>query len=325
MRARVQATAPRSPLASFTATIRGCSASADEGLDLDRDERARRDVVEHHRQVGGVGDRGEVPEQAGLRRPVVVRRDDEQAVHAEPLGRPRLLDRVRGVVGADAGDDGRAVADGVHHRLEDGVLLAVADGRRLPRRAEDDQAVVRLPVDQVRGQLLRAGEVDRAVLGERGDHRREHAPERPGGVGGHGENLPSGPRCRLPRRTPTPRTAAPTTTRTSPRPASARRGATRRRRPGAQVSPSTRSVDVGDHQPVGVRQERGVHRSAADHPERTRARRAPAPPTPPGSRPVGRPAGVRRQDDVGPAGQGAEPLGQRLPGAPAHDDRGARW
>ena len=60
----------------------------DQRLDLDRARlRARRDVVEHHRQVGGVGDRGEVPEQAGLRGPVVVRRDDEQAVHAEPLGR----------------------------------------------------------------------------------------------------------------------------------------------------------------------------------------------------------------------------------------------
>ena len=72
----------------------------DERLHLDRHLRARRDVVEHHRQVGGVGDRGEVAEQAGLRRPVVVRGHDQQAVDAEPLGRPRLLDGVRGVVGA---------------------------------------------------------------------------------------------------------------------------------------------------------------------------------------------------------------------------------
>ena len=66
---------------------------------------------------------------------------------------------------------------------------------------EDDQAVVRLAVDEVRGQLLGAGEVERAVLGERRDHRREHAPERPGGVGGHGMNLPS-------RARPVPVTAA---------------------------------------------------------------------------------------------------------------------
>jgi hypothetical protein len=112
-------------------------------------------------------------------------------VDAEPGGGLRLLDRVRGVVGADAGDHRRPVPDGVQHGLEDGVLLAVADGGRLPRRAEDDQAVVGLPVDQVRGQLLRAGQVDRPVLGEGGDHRGEHTPEGPGGVGRHGTNLPT--------------------------------------------------------------------------------------------------------------------------------------
>ena len=58
-----------------------------------------------------------------------------------------------------------------------------------------------------------------------------------------------------------------------------------RRRPGVAVDDG---VDVGDHQPVGVRQEGGVDRSAADHPERLvlgehlRHRRRPP-------RPVGRP------------------------------------
>ena len=206
MRASVQATAPRSPLASLTATIRGCSASRTSVSTSIGDRGARRDVVEHHRQVGAVGHRGEVPEQTGLRRPVVVRRDDQQAVDAEPLGGARLLDRVRGVVGADAGDDGGPVADGVQDDLEHGVLLAVADASATPpssRRSTRPSCAQ--PVDQVRGQLLRAGEVDGAVLGQRGDHRREHAPERPGGVGGHEENLLSavGP---LPARTRSPRT-----------------------------------------------------------------------------------------------------------------------
>ena len=89
--------------------------------------------------------------QALLRRLVVVRRHDEQAVGAGLLGRRGQLDGVGGVVGADAGDDPGPVAD----RLEDGaqqvVLLARAGGGRLPGRAADDQAVAAV-VDEVGGQ-----------------------------------------------------------------------------------------------------------------------------------------------------------------------------
>src|SRR3954453_2600819 len=107
----------------------GVLGGADQRLDLDRHDRAGRDVVEHHRQVGAVGDGGEVPQQTGLRRLAVVRGHDEQTGHPEP---PRGAGQVHGVgsvVGADAGDHDRPVADGVHDRLEDGVLLAVGDGR----------------------------------------------------------------------------------------------------------------------------------------------------------------------------------------------------
>ena len=66
-------------------------------------------------------------------------------------------------------------------RLNDGaqqpVLLVVAGGGRLAGGAADDQAVAAL-IDQMRGERLRAGEVERAVSGERGHHRDQHAAER---------------------------------------------------------------------------------------------------------------------------------------------------
>ena len=65
--------AHRSPLASLTATMRGCSARRDERLGRERDAGARGDVVEHHRQVGGVGDGPAVRDDAGLGGLVVVR------------------------------------------------------------------------------------------------------------------------------------------------------------------------------------------------------------------------------------------------------------
>ena len=167
----------QSPLASLTAVIRGCSASRSSVSGLDRDDAARRDVVEHHRQVGGVGDRGEVRQQAGLRRPRVVRRDDQQAVRAGLLGGRARSHAVRGVVGAGPGDHGGAVADRVDDRRDQLGLLGVGGGRRLPGGAVDHQAVV-AQVDQVGGQLLGAGEVQPALGVERGDHRGQHPAER---------------------------------------------------------------------------------------------------------------------------------------------------
>ena len=77
-------------------------------------------VVEHDGQVGGVGDGLDVPADALLRRARVVRADDEQAVRAGLGGLLGHPDGVRGVVGAGAGDDPRAVADG----LDDGLRRA---------------------------------------------------------------------------------------------------------------------------------------------------------------------------------------------------------
>ena len=101
-------------MASLLATIRGCSASRTRVSVSIGTPAAAGDVVEHHRQPGGVGDGGEVPVQALLRRLAVVRRDGEQAVGAGALGLAGQFDAVPGVVGADAGDDEGAVADRLH-------------------------------------------------------------------------------------------------------------------------------------------------------------------------------------------------------------------
>ena len=95
-------------------------------LGLDVDDHAARDVVDDDRPVGGLGDRPEMRHDPALRRLVVVRRDDEEAVDAELVRALGEVDRVRGVVRARAGDDGRAAAELVDRRLEQGQLLVVA-------------------------------------------------------------------------------------------------------------------------------------------------------------------------------------------------------
>ena len=92
-----------------------------------------RDVVEHHREFGCVGDRREVTEEAFLRRLRVVRRDRHDTVDAGIGGALRQLNRLAGVVGSGPGDHRHPVADGVDRGLEEGDLLDLGKGRRLAR------------------------------------------------------------------------------------------------------------------------------------------------------------------------------------------------
>ncbi len=173
--------AVRSPLASLTATIRSCSASRTSVSVVDRHAGAVRDVVEHHRQAGGVGDRGEVPQQAGLRRLVVVRRDHEQAVRAGLLGAraaSSIVCRVS-LVPTPATTLARSPTASTTARTRR-LLLGVGGGRRLAGGAVDHQPVVALLVDQVGGERGGAVEVERAVGGERRHHRGEQPAERRG-------------------------------------------------------------------------------------------------------------------------------------------------
>ncbi len=110
----------------------------------------------------------------GLRRAVVVRRDHEQAVDAGGGGALAELAGVAGVVGAGAGDE-RHVDRGAHGRPEL-HLLVVGQRGRLAGGAGQHEAVVAV-VDEPAGQRDRAVDVERAVVVERRDHRREHSTE----------------------------------------------------------------------------------------------------------------------------------------------------
>ena len=200
------------------------------------------------------------------------------------------------------------------------MLLGVADRRRLPRRAETTRPSCACRSTRWAASSCAPARSTEPSSAKRRHHRGEHAPERPGGVGGHGENLLSGGR-RLPAlysrhrvaesRSPSSPSPSPASAPTAPplgRPGPAPRC---RRRP---------QVDLGDHQPVGVRQERRVDRAAADDPDATRARRAPRPRCRHRCAPSADHAGSEVRTTLLRPGQRAEPLGQRLPGAPAHHD-----
>jgi hypothetical protein len=102
------------------------------------------------------------------RRLVVVRRDDEEAVDSELVGRLRQVDGVLGRVRAGARDDGRAVADGVDRRLPELEALAVGERRRLAGRPRDGEAV-RAVLDEIRAERPEALEVELARRVERRD------------------------------------------------------------------------------------------------------------------------------------------------------------
>ena len=136
-----------------------------------------RDVVDDDRQVAGRGDRLEMRDDPALRRLVVVRRDDEEAVDAElvrPLGQ---VDRVRGRVRPGAGDDrcvarrpprarrgrGRAARASVSVGLSPVVPATTTPSEPLSTRW--------------RASALERLEVDRAVLAKRRHDRGQDVAE----------------------------------------------------------------------------------------------------------------------------------------------------
>jgi hypothetical protein len=136
----------------------------------------RGDVVQHDRQVGGVGHGDGVLVDALLGGAGVVGRHDEQAVRPGAgglLGHPH---RVPGVVRPRSGDHEGPLADRVDDGADQVGLLRVVGGRRLARRAADDEAVVAV-VDQVRRQRGGRVEVDRPVVPHGRDHRRQQGAE----------------------------------------------------------------------------------------------------------------------------------------------------
>ena len=114
---------------------------------------------------------------ARLGRLVVVGRHEQQPGGPGVAARRGHLDAVRGVVGADPGDDGGAVADRLDdglHQLDALVVGGVADSPVVPLTTMPSWPCV----DEVGGQPLGAVEVEAAVGSHRGDHGRQDPAER---------------------------------------------------------------------------------------------------------------------------------------------------
>ena len=145
-------------------------------LGLDVDDDAARDVVDDDRPVGRARDRLEVRDDPALRRLVVVRRDDEEAVGAELVRLPRSGAPSARRVRAGAGDDGGAVADRLDPRRGSG---------RAARRRRASGSRRSCPRPRGRRSRCRRGErealegveVDRAVLAQRRRDRGQDAAE----------------------------------------------------------------------------------------------------------------------------------------------------
>jgi len=112
-----------------------------DGLRLEIEHDATRDVVGDDRPVGDRGDLLEVADDPAHRRLVVVGRHDEEPVHADLVGARRQVDGVLGRVGPGARDHRRAVADLLDGRLVQLEALLVGEGRGLARRARDHEPV----------------------------------------------------------------------------------------------------------------------------------------------------------------------------------------
>ena len=114
---------------------------ATDRLGLQVTSRALWYVVEHHRQVHVVGDGREVPVQAFLRRPVVVRRDLKRSVRTSRTSGPRHFERLAGVVGAGARDHGHPAIHDTHNAFNDTHVLVDRKGCGFTCRTHRHNAV----------------------------------------------------------------------------------------------------------------------------------------------------------------------------------------
>ena len=144
-----------------------------QSVPLNGDQRPRRNVVEHDRQLSRVGNCGEVRHQPALRRPRVIRSDHQQTMGT--LGSAGLgqVHAVRGVVATGAGDDAGTVTDGVQHRAQQGEFLGIGGGRRFPGGSGQHQSVAP-GVDETVSQAAGGLDIHRAIGGEGGRHRGQN-------------------------------------------------------------------------------------------------------------------------------------------------------
>ena len=132
------------------------------------------DVVEDAGHVHLVEDGGEVAVDALLVGLVVVRRDEQQAVHALLDEAGGLALGLEGGVGARAADDGDAAGHALHDAARDGEVLLVGHRGGLAGGAEHEDAVgavIKMEIDEA----LEGLKVDGAVLAKRRDERDDRS------------------------------------------------------------------------------------------------------------------------------------------------------
>src|SRR5581483_1824265 len=135
-----------------------------------------RHVVGDAGQAGAGSDGLEVAEEPFLRRLVVVRHRQQQAVRAQLLALLCQLAALGSVVVAGARDDGAAVADSLLDLAQQAHLLLVAQRRRFAGRAKKDDAVASR-IEECQRQALGLAVVQLSFVVERRDHRRQQSAD----------------------------------------------------------------------------------------------------------------------------------------------------
>src|SRR5206468_380039 len=136
------------------------------GLDIDHDTAG--DVVDDDRPVADVGDRTEVLDDSAGGRLVVVGSDDEEPVYTELVRFTGQVNGVSGGVGAGAGDNGAAAAQGIDGDTEELEPLVVGEVGALAGGPGDHEPIG-ATLDEVLREFAEALEVDRSVAPERRD------------------------------------------------------------------------------------------------------------------------------------------------------------
>ena len=148
-----------------------------EGFDLDPSRGPTRDVVEHDRQVGGVGDGPEMSDETFLTGPVVVRRHCQDSVAAGFGGAAAQMHGLGGVVRAGAGHHFRPlIGHRFNHRPIDCDLFIFGEGRRFARRPRYDKSVGTV-ANEVTSQTPKTLVVNFPIVTKRRDYRREDTAE----------------------------------------------------------------------------------------------------------------------------------------------------
>ena len=130
------------------------------------------DVVHNGRQTGAFRDGLKVPVQPFLRRFVVVRHYQQQAVNALPFGLLGKLDAFGGAVIAGAGDDRAPVANGFLNLGIQPQFFPGSQGRRLAGSSRHDHPVA-AGIKKGVGEPLGLGVIHLALGVKRRNHRRD--------------------------------------------------------------------------------------------------------------------------------------------------------